>query len=267
MLNHAYGNKNINYGIIDKKMGGQMRTTNPLQRESVYNSVYDSEQGVMTISGTAGKLLLLSAIMLIGAYFTFYQFRLGHTDYVNGLMIGGIAIGFILAIIMSFKPKTTPYLSPVYALTQGAYVAGISCIFEQMFKGIVIQAVSLTLLTVLVMAFLFVTGIIKATEKMRSILFAATITIGLFYLISFVLMFFNISVPYFTQNTPLNIGINVVIAGIAALYLILDFDFIQKGVERGAPAFFEWYGAFSLLVTVVWLYIELLRLLSRLKDR
>lgn len=244
-----------------------MKSSNPLQRESVYEQEYALYGHPMTITGTANKLLVLSFVMLIGAYLTYNQFISGHIDFVNSLMLGGIIIGFILAIILSFWPKVTPYLAPVYALSQGAAISGISCFMEQAYKGIVIQAVSLTMLTVVVMAVLFSSGIIKATEKFRSIVVAASLTIFVFYLISFILMWFGITVPYFTENSPLNIGINVVIAGIAACFLVLDFDFIQKGVERGAPNFFEWYGAFSLLVTIVWLYIEILRLLSRLRDK
>ena len=244
-----------------------MRSSNPLQRDSVYEQTFALTERPMTVVGTANKLLILSIVMLLGAGLTYYQFMLGHFDYVNMLMTGGVIAGFILAIILAFKPDATPYLGPVYALSQGAIIAGMSCYMEQLYPGVVMQAISLTMLTVLVMAVLFSTGVIKATEKFRSILIAASLTIFVFYLISFVLMFFGINVPYFTQNTPLNIGINVVVAGIAACYLILDFDFIQKGVERGVPAVFEWYGAFSLLVTVVWLYIEILRLLSRLRSK
>ena len=244
-----------------------MRSSNPLQREAVYEQAFAISQHSMTIAGTTNKLLILSLVMLVGAALTYYQFMLGHIDYVNNLMFGGIAVGFVIALILAFKPAATPYLAPVYAFSQGAVLSGASSFMEQAYKDIVMQAVSLTMLTVMVMALLFSTGLIKATEKFRSIVVAASMTIFVFYLISFVLMWFGINVPYFTQNTPLAIGINVVIAGVAACYLILDFDFIQKGVEKGAPALYEWYGAFSLLVTVVWLYIEILRLLSRLRDK
>ena len=246
-----------------------MRSSNPLQRESVYENArtLDLTSHSMSVLGTANKLFFLSLVMIAGALLTYYQFSLGHMDYVNMLMTGGIIAGFILAIILAFKPDATPYLSPLYALSQGAVISGASCFFEARYPGIVIQAMSLTMLTVLVMAVLFSTKLIRATEKFRSIVVAASITIFVFYLISFILMMFGINVPYFTQNTPLNIGINIVVAGIAACYLILDFDFIQKGVEKGVPAVYEWYGAFSLLVTVVWLYIEILRLLSRLRSK
>ncbi len=244
-----------------------MKSSNPLQREAVYEQAFALSERPMSVVGTTNKLLILSAVMLISAYITYYHYMTGHGDFVNMLMIGGVITGFIIAIILAFKPLTSPYLAPIYAFSQGAVVSGISCALESAYKGIVMQAVSLTMLTVMIMALLFSTGVIKATEKFRSILIAASMTIFVFYLISFVLMLFGINIPYFTQNTPLNIGINIVIAGIAACYLILDFDFIQKGVEKGIPATFEWYGAFSLLVTVIWLYIEIIRLLSRLKDR
>ena len=244
-----------------------MRSSNPLQKESIYERTYALEEHPMTITGTAVKLIVLSLVMLAGAFITYYQFMQGHFDFVNMIMTGGIAIGFITAVILAFKPNAALYLAPVYAVSQGAAVSGFSCFMEQAYRGIVMQAALLTLLTVLVMAVLYACKIIKASERFRSTLLAASAAIFVFYLLSFILTMFGINVPYFTQNTPLNIGINIVIAGVAACFLILDFDFIQKGAERGAPSVFEWYGAFSMLVTVVWLYVEILRLLSRFRSR
>ena len=249
-----------------------MKSSNPTQRESIYENATERDFALssrsMTIVGTANKLFLLSIIMLIGAALTFYQFHSQHTDFVSMLMTGGVIAGFIIALVLTFTPKLTPVLGPVYAFSQGLVISGVSCYMESMYKGIVMQAISLTMLTVLVMSLLFSAKIIKATEKFKSVVTAAGLTIFIFYLISFVLMaFFHIDIPYFTVNSPLNIAINAGIAIIAALYLILDFDFIQKGVEKEVPAVYEWYGAFSLLVTIVWLYIEILRLLSRLRNK
>jgi len=244
-----------------------MRSSNPLQGESVYERTFSLEEHPMTAAGTAVKLIILSLVMLSGAFVTYYQFMQGHFDFVNMLMTGGIAIGFITAVLLYFKPNAALYLAPVYAVSQGAAVSGFSCSMEQAYRGIVMQAALLTLLTVLVMALLYSLKIIKASERFRSTLLAASSVLFIFYLLSFILTLFGINVPYFTQNTPLNIAVNIAIAGMAACFLILDFDFIQKGIEKGAPAVFEWYGAFSLLVTVLWLYVEILRLLSRFRSR
>lgn len=244
-----------------------MKSSNPILRDSVLEGAYALTERPMTVSGTMNKLLLLSLIMIVGAAAVFYQFYMQHYDYVNILMIAGCIIGFIIALVIAFKPKTTPYLAPVYAFAQGAVVSGLSCFFEASFPGIVMQAISITILTVLSMAVLFKAGLIKATEQFRSIILTATIAVAIFYLISFVLMLFHVNVPYFTTNSTVTITINAVIAIIAALNLIIDFDFIERGTNAPLPSFFEWYGAFGLLVTILWLYVEILRLLARLRDR
>ena len=244
-----------------------MKSSNPIFRDSVLENAYALTERPMTVAGTMNKLLLLSLIMIVGAAAVFYQFYMQHYDYVHILMIAGAIVGIICAFIIAFKQKTTPYLAPVYAFAQGAVISGLSCIFEASFPGIVMQAISITFLTVFSMGLLFKSGIIKATEQFRSILFTATMAVVIFYLISFVLTLFSVNVPYFTSSSPISITINVVIACIAALNLIIDFDFIEKGVRTPLPSFFEWYGAFGLLVTILWLYVEVLRLLARLRDR
>ncbi len=244
-----------------------MKSSNPILRQNVYEQAYALAEKPMTAAGTMNKLLLLTLIMLCAAGAVYYQFSLQHYDFVNMLLIGGVIVGFILAIVISFNHKLTPYLAPVYAFSQGAVLSGISCSFEQQFHGIVIQAVSMTFMVILVMALLYRTGLIRATEKFKAVTFAAAFAIMVFYVISFILMLFHVNVPYFYVNSPLNIGINLVIAIIAALYLIIDFDSIENGVKASLPSLYEWYGAFGLLVTIVWLYIEIIRLLARLRDR
>ena len=245
----------------------KMRSTNPIFREKVFEEAYSLTERPMTVSGTLNKLLLLTVIMLVAAMAVFYQFYLQHFDYVNILMVAGGIIGFIAIFVIFFNQKLTPYLAPIYAFAQGAVISGISCIFEASFPGIVMQAISMTMLTVFVMAMLFKTRIIKVTDKLRSTIMIATITVAVFYIISFILMLLSVNVPYFTSTSTLSIVLNVAIAILAAFNLLLDFDFIERGSKAPLPSHYEWYGAFGLLVTILWLYVEVLRLLARLRDR
>lgn len=244
-----------------------MRSSNPILRDSVYENAYALTERPMTVAGTMNKLLILTVVMLLAAVAVYYQFSLHHFDYVMLMVKGGAIVGLITAIIIAFKTNTAPYLSPVYAFAQGAAISGISCFFESAMPGIVIQAMSLTFIVVLAMAILFRTGLVKATERFKAVILTATFAIAIFYIISLVLMLFNVNIPYFTSTSPLAIGINIAIAIIAALNLVIDFDFIEKGARTPLPSVFEWYGAFGLLVTILWLYIEILRLLSRLRNR
>lgn len=174
----------------------------------------------------------------------------------------------VTGLIISFKPTTAKYLSPAYGLLQGLFVGAISAVFNDMFSksypGIVMQAVGLTFGVALAMFLLYNFKIIKPTERFKSIIFGATAGIGLFYLIAMILRLFHVDLPFMYNASPLGIGISVFIVAIAALNLILDFDRIEQGANAGAPKFMEWYCAFGLLVTIIWLYIEILKLLSRL---
>lgn len=244
-----------------------MKSTNPIFNENVYEQSYALTERPMTVAGTMNKLLILSLIMLVSAAAVYYQFSLGRYDFVNILTWAGVIIGLVLGIAIPFMKDKSPYLAPIYAFAEGAFISGISCFFEKMYSGIVTQAISVTFLVVFAMAVLYRVGLIKATEKFRAVIFTATLAIGLFYLISIILFFFKVNVPYFYSNSSLAIGVNVVIALVAALNLIIDFDNIDNGVRANLPSYFEWYCSFGLLVTIVWLYIEILRLLSKLRSR
>lgn len=244
-----------------------MKSSNPILRDSILEEGYSITERMMTVTGTLNKLLILTVIMLVGALAVFYQFYLQHYDFVNSIMIAGCIVGLVTAVIIAFNKKLTPYLAPIYAFSQGAVISGISCFFEAAMPGIVMQAASITLIVLFSLAFLYKTGAIKATEKFKSVIFAATFAIFIFYIISFILFLFHVNVPYFTSTSIISIVINAAIAVIAALNLIIDFDFIERGVRTPLPAVFEWYGAFGLLVTILWLYVEILRLLSRLRNR
>ena len=244
-----------------------MKSSNPMFRDSIYKNTYDLLEKPMTLSGTVNKLLLLTVLMFVAAAAVFYQFSMQRYDYVSILTTAGVIVGFICAIIMAFKHNLTPYIAPIYAFSQGALLSGISCFFEASYPGIVIQAVSITFITVLAMGLLFKAKVIEATEKFRAVLLTATFAIAIFYLISFVISFFGVNVPYFSSTSPIAIVVNVIFAIVAALNLIIDFDNIDRGVKTPLPAYFEWYCAVGLLATIVWLYIEILRLLARTRNK
>ncbi len=244
-----------------------MKSSNPIFRDSLRTQYYSLSERPMTVLGTMNKLLLLTLIMITGAAAIFYQFYLKHYDFVNIVTTVSIIASFGLAILLAFKPDLTRYIAPIYAFLQGAFLSGISCFTEALYPGIVMQAITVTFVTVLAMAFLFRTGLIKATERFRSVIITASSAIFIFYLISFVLMLFHVNVPYFSANSGLALFINILIALVAALNLIIDFDFIENGARSNYPSYMEWYGAFGLLVTIVWLYIEILRILSRTRSK
>ena len=182
------------------------------------------------------------------------------------LAIGGIA-GFVVALVTVFKPTWSPITAPVYALLEGLLIGGVSALMEAQFHGIVIQAVALTFGTCLAMLMAFKTGLIRATENFKMGVVAATGGIAVFYIITMVIGFFGIRMPLMYGNSWASIGFSLFVVVIAALNLVLDFDFIEQGAARGAPKYMEWYGAFGLMVTLIWLYLEILRLLAQLRSR
>ena len=181
--------------------------------------------------------------------------------------IGGAIIGFILVMIAAFKPQLSGYLAPGYAIFEGLFIGGISAIFELRYPGIVIQAVSCTFVTFMVCFGLFKYQIVKVTEKFRSVVLASTLAIASYYLISWLLSMFTSFQPVHYGNSLISIGISAFVIVIAALNLFLDFDQIEKGVQQKMPKYMEWYGAMGLMITLVWLYIEFLRLLSKLNKK
>lgn len=244
-----------------------MKSSNPMLRDDVFSKAYALDERPMTISGTMTKLMILSLIMMAGGGAVYYQFSLQHFDFVNMIMTSSLVISLIVAIVLAFKNEWAQFLAPIYAFFQGALLSGISCFFESYAPGIVMQAVAMTFFVVFAMAMLFKLGIIRATEKFKSIIFVATLAVFLFYLVAIILSLFNVAVPYFSSVSMVSIVVNVVFAIIAALNLIIDFDYIEKGASTPLPSLYEWYGAFCLLVTILWLYLEILRLLMRTRDR
>jgi len=219
----------------------------------------------MTLGGTVNKTALSLFILMIAAS---YIWNRGAADPALPVWILGSVIGgFIVAIATSFKQTWAPITTPVYAALEGVALGGISVIFESQYPGIVSQAVFLTFGTLAALLLAYRSGLVRATENFKLGIFAATGGIALLYLASFVLGFFGMSVPLIHSSGTWGILFSLFVVVIAALNLVLDFDFIETGVERGAPKYMEWYGAFGLLVTLVWLYLEILRLLAKLQSR
>lgn len=222
----------------------------------------------MTVEGTAYKTLLLVAIAMVAAGLTWTAALASPNPMAiasPAVTVGGIG-GFITAMVTIFKKDWAQWTAPVYALFEGAALGALSFMFEIGMPGIAMQAFLLTSGTLFGMLVAYTTGTIQVTQRLRSGIIAATAGIMVTYLVSFVLGFFGMGVPFIHDNGLMGIGFSVFVVGIAAFNLLLDFDFIEHGARVGAPKQMEWYGAFGLMVTLVWLYIEFLRLLSKLRD-
>lgn len=246
-----------------------MRTGNPTLNERTFqNQSGAAADGAMTIQGAVNKTLLLLGMSIATASYTWTQFIQGNQSFAMMLGFGGAAAGLVFGLICSFKPTTAKITAPLYAAAEGLFLGGISALMEAKFEGIVIQAVALTFGVMLALLFVYKTGLIKVTENFRLGVAAATGAIALFYLVTFALRAFNIfEMPYIHESGLIGIGFSVFVVVLASLNLVLDFDFIESGAAQGAPKFMEWYAAFGLMVTLVWLYIEILRLLAKLRSR
>jgi uncharacterized YccA/Bax inhibitor family protein len=218
----------------------------------------------MTLQGTVNKTLILSVLLVIsaGASWNLVQ---SNPALATMLMIGSAIAGLLLVLASSFKPTWAPIVAPVYALVEGVFVGVISARYAALFNGIVLQAALLTLGILFALLFAYQSRLIKATENFKLGIVAATGGIFIVYLVSMALSFFGIQIPLIHESGMVGIGFSLVVVVIAALNLVLDFDFIESGVANGAPKYLEWQAALGLLVTVVWLYIEMLRLLSKLR--
>ena len=217
--------------------------------EAVYRRAgrADASTSEMTIQGAVIKTAILVVILMVTATYTWSQAAAGNTSLAYGLLIGG----FLTALVTIFVPKVSPITAPIYAALEGLVLGAISAVFETQYPGIVIQAVGLTIGVLMMMLFVYGTGIIRATEKFKIGVVAATGAVCLVYLVDIVLSWFSIRIPFIHESGLVGIGFSVVVVVIAALNLILDFDFIEQGVNQQAPRYMEWYGGFSLLVTLV----------------
>ena len=248
------------------RSGNPMFRSNAFQPDATFDET-DSTQR-MTLAGAINKTGILLVLCLVSAGYVWNQFfQSSEPPAVNGLMMLGLLGGLAMAIVTIFKRQWAGLTAPAYALLQGLALGGISAMFELQYPGIVIQAVGLTFGTLAMLLLAYKTGLIKPTENFRLMIVAATGGIALLYLVSFVMGLFGSSVGFIHSNGLFGIGFSLFVVAIAALNLVLDFDFIEAGAEQGAPKYMEWYGAFSLMVTLVWLYLEILRLLAKLRSR
>lgn len=249
-----------------------MRSSNPALQQNTFTdlarfSVNPTE--TMSAQGVVLKTAICLLCLMLSAGWTWMKFFQSGSNVaaVTPWMWGGLIGGFVLAMVTIFKKEWAPVTAPIYSVLEGLFIGAVSSMFEAAYPGIVIQAVGLTFGTLFMMLFLYSSGVIKVTEKLKMGIIAATGAIALFYLVAFVLSFFSVSVPLIYSNSLFGIGFSVFVVVIAALNLVLDFDFIDQGTKMGAPKYMEWYASFALMVTLVWLYIEFLRLLSKFQSR
>ena len=248
-----------------------MRSSNPVLRENTFQGLF-AEGDHMTMSGTVAKAGLLLLLAVVTGGWTWHRFDAlaaagdvaGAITAISPFMWGGLIVGFLLAMASTFLRQWSGITAPLYAIAEGFALGGISAFMELRYPGIVLQAVMLTAGVLAVMLGLYRTRVIKVTDRFRTGVVAATGAIVLLYLVDIGLRAFtSVQVPFIHESGLLGIGFSLVVVGLAALNLTLDFDLIERGTQAGAPKYMEWYGAFALMVTLVWLYMEILRLLSK----
>jgi len=252
-----------------------MKTSNPALGSKTFQNLPGAGYGGlvdaanrMSVSGTVHKTGILLVCAMATAAWVWHLFMQSRdtADVAPWLMLGAFG-GFVMAIVTVFKKDWSPVTAPIYALLEGLVLGGLSAIFELRYPGIAFQAVGLTFGTLFVLLMAYTSGIIKVTDKLRLGIVAATGGIMLFYLAEMILGFFHVQFLAINGTGPMGIVFSLVVVGIAALNLVLDFDFIEQGASHGAPKYMEWYGAFGIMVTLVWLYLEILRLLSKMRSR
>ncbi len=243
------------------------RSGNPALTSKTFQGLYaGADETAMTINGTVNKTAMMLLILVVAAAWTWGLAGSGATLFPILLWVG-VGGGFVVALVTVFKKEWAPFTAPIYAALEGLAIGGISAIFEKAYPGIVIQAVLLTFGTLFALLMAYKSGLIRATENFKLGVVAATGGIALIYLATIVLGFFGIQIPYIHSSGPIGIGFSVLVVIIAALNLVMDFDFIEEGAKSGAPKYMEWYGAFGLMVTLIWLYLEILRLLAKSRRR
>ncbi|HEY7625099.1 MAG TPA: Bax inhibitor-1/YccA family protein [Candidatus Limnocylindria bacterium] len=239
------------------------RSANPAFNDKTFDGLTTTSGEAMTLDGTVNRAFALVFILMAGAFVSMWA--------GPGYWLIGAVAGLVLSLVTVFRKAWAPVTAPLYAFAEGLFVGGISVLLETAFPGIVIPAVSLTVAIFIAFLVIYRTHLIRVTDKLRIAVFAATGAVALVYLASLVLNVIGVQVAYLNEavagSGALGIAVNVIVIGIAAFNLLLDFDLVERGVAARAPKYMEWYGAFALLVTLVWLYIELLRLLSRLRSR
>ncbi|HUX43326.1 MAG TPA: Bax inhibitor-1/YccA family protein [Terracidiphilus sp.] len=252
-----------------------MKTSNPALSEKTFRDLAGSgfggaidESVRMTLSGTVNRTGVLFVCALATAAWTWHLYSQSHDmALVSPLLMVGVFGGFILAMVTIFKKEWSPVTAPIYALLEGLFLGGISALFNVRYPGIALQAIGLTFGTLFVLLLAYSSGMIRVTQKFRLGVIAATGGIMVFYFAEMILGFFGFHFTSINGSGIIGIGFSLFVCAIAALNLVLDFDFIEQGVKYGAPKYMEWYGAFGIMVTMVWLYLEILRLLSKINQR
>lgn len=246
-----------------------MQSMNPTLTTNTFKGFGYISSDTMTVQGVVWKTMICLLCVLLTAGWTWMQYYQsgGNAAALSPWMYGGAIGGFVLAMVTVFKKEWAPVTAPLYSLVEGLFVGALSAMMEAAFPGIVMQAVSLTFGTLFAMLAAYQTGLIRATERFKLGVVAATGGIALVYLVTIVLGFFGISVPFVFAGGLFGILFSLFVVVVAALNFILDFDFIEQGARLGAPKYMEWYGSFAMMVTLIWLYIEFLRLLSKIRER
>jgi uncharacterized YccA/Bax inhibitor family protein len=248
-------------------MADLLRSTNPVLKERAFAGAIPTGE-TMTIQGTVNKTGLLLLFVVATAAWTWGLAHSETPDAAYPWMLGGLVGGLVVALVTIFKKEWAPISAPIYALLEGLVLGGISAIFERSYPGIAVQAISLTFGVMFVMLLAYKFRIVQATRGFKLGVIAATGGIAIVYLINMVMSgFFHTQMSFLYASTPLGIGISLFVVIIASLNLIIDFDMIETGARMGAPKYMEWYGAFGLMVTLIWLYMEMLRLLSKVRRR
>jgi uncharacterized YccA/Bax inhibitor family protein len=238
------------------------RTGNPALKESTFRGVSRAVgEEAMTLQGTVNKTGISLLILLAAAAFVW------NSANPQPFVLVGLVGGLVTALVTVFKNTAAPVTTPLYAAFEGLLLGGLSLVFEARYPGIVVNAVALTFGTLAVLLVAYSSGLIRPSENFKLGIVAATGGVALLYLVSIVMGFFGKSIPFIHDSGPIGIAFSLFVVGLAALNLVLDFDFIERGAAMGAPRYMEWVGAFGLLVTLVWLYLEILRLLAKLQDR
>ena len=245
-----------------------MSFSNPVLRDDIFlrEDEREASEQRMTIGGTVNKTLLLLVLLIVSGSITWYMTYEGTVEVLSLLTAGFIGMAGV-ALAISFFPKTAPLLSPVYAILSGFALGGVSAFMEYEYPGIVANAILLTVGILFLMLFMYTQRIIKVTRGFISFVVLCTMALFLVTLVDFILNFFGMNVPYIHETGWLGIGISLFIVIIAALNLLVDFNFIEEQADQGAPKYMEWYGAFALLVTLVWLYVRILDLLAKFSKR
>lgn len=244
---------------------GNRQSSNPMFRDDVLDNFSGDRTQNMSVQGTVNKTLILLAITVLSAMLS-WKFMIGLGSMLMPVLFGTMILGAIMVFYTFKNPHVAHITAPIYAVIEGLVVGVASVLYGHFFEGIVMKAALLTFGVLFLMLFIYKSGIIKVTERFRMIMFAAIGAIALLYLTTWILHFVGIDVPFMHDGSPLAIGISIAIIIVASLSFLLDFDMIEKSVERGAPKAMEWVGGMALLVTIVWLYLEFLRLLSYLQD-